>query len=78
MQQLSETFSEWYSIISAFAIWLGGLNLMKISLEKIYKKESDWFFAIVTIISFLLILVVGLAAQQLGDSAPTDDKPGWL
>jgi hypothetical protein len=64
MQQLSETFSEWYSIISAFAIWLGGLNLMKISLEKVFKKDSDWFFAIVTIISFLLILIVGLAGGR--------------
>jgi succinate dehydrogenase hydrophobic anchor subunit len=64
MQQLSETFSEWYSIISAFAIWLGGLNLMKISLEKIYKKDSEWFFAIVTILSFLLILVVGLSGGR--------------
>ena len=64
MQELSETFSEWYSIISAFAIWLGGLNLLKISLEKAYKKESDWFYAIVTIVSFLLILVIGISGGR--------------
>jgi succinate dehydrogenase hydrophobic anchor subunit len=59
-QELSETFSEWYSIISAFAIWLGGLNLMKISIEKVSKKEKDRFYAMVTIFSFILILFIGL------------------
>jgi len=63
-QELSETFSAWYSIISAFAIWLGALNLLKISVEKISKKEKDRFFAIVTILSFLLILILGLAAGR--------------
>lgn len=60
MRELSETFSDWYSIISAFAIWLGALNLMKISFEKIYKKDKDWFFAATTIVTFFLILIVGL------------------
>ncbi len=60
MRELSETFSDWYSIISAFAIWLGALNLLKISFEKVYKKDKDWFFAVTTIVSFFLILIVGL------------------
>ncbi len=60
MGDLSNTLSKWYSIISAFAIWLGGLNLLKISFEKILKKDKDWFFAAVTILSFFLILIIGL------------------
>jgi hypothetical protein len=60
MRELSETFTEWYSIISAFAIWLGGLNLMKISFEKVANKKKDWFYALVTIFSFVLIMVIGL------------------
>ena len=59
MGDLANTFSDWYSIISAFAIWLGALNLMKISIEKISKKDKDWFFAASTIASFLVIIVVG-------------------
>ncbi len=59
MGDLANTFSDWYSIISAFAIWLGALNLMKISIEKISKKDKDWFFAVSTIASFLVIIVVG-------------------
>lgn len=59
MGDLADTFSDWYSIISAFAIWLGALNLMKISIEKISKKQKDWFFAVSTIASFLVIIIVG-------------------
>lgn len=59
MGDLANTFSDWYSIISAFAIWLGALNLMKISIEKVSKKDKDWFFAVSTIASFLLIVIVG-------------------
>jgi len=33
---------------------------MKISIEKISRKEKDRFFAIVTMISFFLILIIGL------------------
>jgi len=56
---MSNMFSDWFSIIAACAIWLGALNLMKISLNKVYKKERDWFYAIVTIISFLVIVIAG-------------------
>ena len=59
MRFLTDMFSDWISIIAAAAIWLGALNLIKVSLDRIYKKESDWFYASVTIASFLLIVVVG-------------------
>jgi len=56
---MADMFSDWFSIVAACAIWLGALNLLKISLNKVYKKEKDWFFAIVTIISFLVIVIAG-------------------
>ncbi|MEE9553907.1 MAG: hypothetical protein V3W18_06375 [candidate division Zixibacteria bacterium] len=60
MGNLSNTLSKWYSIISAFAIWLGSLNLLKISIEKVSKRKKDWMFSAVTIASFFLILIIGL------------------
>jgi hypothetical protein len=51
--------TDWILIIAAAAIWLGALNLIKVSLDRISKKEKDWFFAVVTIASFLLIVVIG-------------------
>ena len=52
-------FTDWILIIAAAAIWLGALNLLKVSLDRIYKKDKDWFFSAVTIASFLLIVIVG-------------------
>lgn len=56
---LSDMFTDWILIIAAAAIWLGALNLLKVSLDRIYKKDKDWFFSAVTIASFLLIVIVG-------------------
>jgi hypothetical protein len=56
---MSDMFSDWFSIIAAAAIWLGALNLIRVSLDKISKKDKDWFFAVVTIASFLLIVIIG-------------------
>ncbi|OGC89419.1 MAG: hypothetical protein A2W25_01680 [candidate division Zixibacteria bacterium RBG_16_53_22] len=56
---LADMFSDWFSIIAAAAIWLGALNLMRVSAEKIYKREKDRFYAGVTIASFFLIVIIG-------------------
>lgn len=52
-------FSDWFSIVQAFAIWLGALNLMKISAQKVIRWKKDWFYAIIIILSFLLIVIIG-------------------
>jgi hypothetical protein len=59
--RLNGWFSDWFSIIGACAIWLGALNLMRISADKIYRKKSDWPYAALIIASFLLIVVIGFA-----------------
>jgi hypothetical protein len=56
---LADMFSDWFSIIAAAAIWLGALNLMRVSAERIYRREKDRFYAAVTISSFLLIVIIG-------------------
>jgi len=62
--RMNAWFSDWFSIVAAFAIWLGALNLLKISFVKVLKKKEDWFFAAVIIASFLLITVIGFAEGQ--------------
>lgn len=51
-------FNDWFSIIGAFAIWLGALNLMKMSLMKI-SKNKDVVHSLLIIFSFLLIVFFG-------------------
>ena len=57
--QFEAWFTDWFSIIAAFAIWLGALNLLKISFMKIFRKRPDWPYAVLIIFSFLLIVGYG-------------------
>src|SRR5574341_979802 len=52
--------NDWLQIIAGFAIILGVLNLLKVSLEKTYKKSKGWGYAVVTIIGFLVMTGAGL------------------
>jgi hypothetical protein len=56
--QFENWFNDWFSIIGAFAIWLGALNLIKISLMKISRKK-DILHSLLIILSFLLIVFFG-------------------
>jgi hypothetical protein len=57
--KFENTFNDSFTIIAAFAIWLGALNLVKISLLKIFKKKTDILHSSLIIISFLLIVFFG-------------------
>jgi hypothetical protein len=78
-------FSDWFAIVQAFAIWLGALNLMKISLQKIARKRPDWYLAATIIVCFIIVVAAGaydgiVGLQGAGDGSFRD--PGtnfdWL
>lgn len=62
--RMNAWFSDWFSIVQACAIWLGALNLLKISLEKVARRKSDWGYAVVIIVSFLLITIIGFVEGE--------------
>lgn len=62
--RLDGWFSDWFSIVQACAIVLGALNLMVVSGQKIARKKEGWFYAVVIIISFLFVLIIGLAGGE--------------
>jgi hypothetical protein len=57
---LKDLFEDWFFIVAAFAIYLGVLNLLRINVDKIYKKRTDWPFGLVVILGFLVITIPGL------------------
>jgi hypothetical protein len=58
---LVDTFSVWFQILQSFAIWLGALNLIKVSLEKsLDKRTHDRWYGWVVMAAFSLIFVVGM------------------
>lgn len=53
-------FGDWISIVQAFAIWLGALNLIKVSSTKIQRKSEGWPYAIIIIVSLVVTIAVGM------------------
>lgn len=78
MDFLANMLTDWFSIIAAAAIWLGALNLLRVSAEKIYKKEGDWFYAVVTIASFLLIVIIGFFFSRGRSFQDPGTRFDWL
>lgn len=52
-------FGDWISIVQAFAIWLGVLNLLKVSIDKISGKKEDTYYSYIIIVSLMAVLVIG-------------------
>jgi hypothetical protein len=57
---LNQVFADWFQVIGAFAIWLGALNLIKVAGNSVYKKRRDWPYALLIIVSFFVMVIVGL------------------
>ena len=47
---MQDLLTDWVTIIAAFAIWLGALNLMKVSGDKVYRKEKGGRYALIIIV----------------------------
>jgi len=62
-------FGDWVTIVQAFAIWLGALNLIKVSWEKISRKKADWPFALLIVISLVATLLIGFIDGYRGLNA---------
>ncbi len=57
--EFENTFNDSFTIIAAFAIWLGALNLIKICFIKIFKRKIDILHSSLIVISFLIIIFFG-------------------
>ncbi|MBD3403204.1 hypothetical protein GF420_09940 [candidate division GN15 bacterium] len=60
MENLGEDFTLFFDIIAVFAFFLGGGNLLRVHLTKLYRKSPDWGFSVVTVVGFFLMLAAGL------------------
>ncbi|MEW5702919.1 MAG: hypothetical protein AB1792_11920 [Candidatus Zixiibacteriota bacterium] len=59
--RMVDTFADWFTIMQAVAIWLGALNLLKISFQKVTRKKGhDRWYGAVVILSFMLMAITGL------------------
>lgn len=77
---VDRNFSVWFNILAVFAFILGGASLLKSHLMRILQRRSDWGYSLVTLVSFLGVLVIGMfkiggAAGLQGEVTAPD---AWL
>ena len=51
--------TQWFDIIASFAVFLGGLNMLKLQLLKIIKKKKNWQYSILAVFGFALAIFAG-------------------
>jgi hypothetical protein len=57
---ISGELENWFLIISGFAIILGILSLIKVNLTKIKRKQSNWQYYIISLVSFTIMVAAGI------------------
>ncbi len=78
LDQIQVHMTQWFDIIAVFAVILGGLNLLKLQMQKINSRQKDWQFALVTIVGFFMMMLYGFSpigvpeGIRLGDHLQAD------
>ncbi|MBU8932894.1 MAG: hypothetical protein KOO62_02695 [candidate division Zixibacteria bacterium] len=60
METLGEDFTVFFDIIAVFAFFLGGGNLLRVHVNKLQNRKTDWPFSIVTLVGFVVVLAIGM------------------
>lgn len=56
---VNDDATQWFDILASFAIFLGALNLIKLQLNKVIKKNKGWPYALLAIIGFVFAINAG-------------------
>lgn len=77
---LERDFTLFFDIIAVFAFFLGGGNLLRIHLMKLFGRRQDWGFSAVTVSGFLFMLAIGLfkVGNPGGIAAAVDAEGSWF
>ena len=69
-----DTASQWFNILQAVAVVLGGANLLRIHLQEMSSGKPGWGYSAVTVAAFLITAAVGLLKVGV---PPLDDFPNY-
>ena len=70
--------TQWFDIIASFAIFLGALNMLKIQIIKIVKKQKNWQYSILAVIGFAFAIFAGFFYRGANFITLSDVKEGQL
>ncbi len=72
-----EEVAVWFNILAAVAFILGGGNLLKIHLRKVSDRNSGWMYSVITVVSFLVMLFLGLWKFGVNPNPQFPDYGHW-
>lgn len=61
LQDFSRTYANWRVIVAAFALALGGVNMMRIHGRNILEKREHWVYSVIFIVCFAVHFILGVA-----------------
>ena len=61
--------TQWFDILAAFAIFLGGLNLLKLQTQKVLSKQKGWQYSLFAIGGLVFAIVAGFFIKGNPDVA---------
>jgi hypothetical protein len=62
---LTQELQTWAAIIAAFAYILGGVNLIQVNYPKIRRRDRDWQYKVVMVVSAAVMLLAGFKWHKL-------------
>jgi len=60
LTQVSATVQNWFLVVVAFAILVGGFNLLRMNYMKIRLRRPDWFYSVILIIGMVFMMLIGI------------------
>jgi hypothetical protein len=80
---IDRNFSVWFNILAAFAFILGAGSLLRSHLGRVRGRGRDWPYSLLTLVSFVFVLVIGLLkvggpTGLQGDVAHPDSWLTWV
>ena len=70
--------TQWFDIIASFAIFLGALNMLKLQLIKIIKKQKNWQYSILAVGGFAFAIFAGFFYRGANYITISDIQDGQL
>jgi hypothetical protein len=78
LDALGTYFVDMAVIISAFALFLGMVNILRVHARKIRERQGGWLFSFVLIAAMILVLAVGLPSPPDQPSGPAQPLVQWI
>ena len=69
---------QWFDIIASFAVFLGALNMLKLQVIKIIKKQKNWQYSILAVVGFAFAIFSGFFYRGANFITLSDVKEGQL